>query len=98
MLKLFFTSEQPKRCTLWSCQRVCDALHYLLEKMLIRFCSELYRQTVGISMVTNCAHLLQIWFCLVMRETSCCLLANVIEAFNFTSSCLDYLLNIDNLF
>ena len=44
------------------------------------------------------SNLLQIWFCLVMNETSCCLLANVIKAFNFTSIYLDNLLNIDNLF
>ena len=25
----FFTSEQPKRFKLWSCQTVCDALQYL---------------------------------------------------------------------
>ena len=25
----FFTSEQPKRYKLWSCQKMCDALHYL---------------------------------------------------------------------
>ena len=27
----FFTSEQPKRYKLWSCQKMCDALNYLLE-------------------------------------------------------------------
>ena len=27
----FFTSEQPKRYNLWSCQKVCDHLHYLLD-------------------------------------------------------------------
>ena len=26
---LFFTSEQPKRYKLWSCQKMCDALLYL---------------------------------------------------------------------
>ena len=24
----FFTSEQPNRYKLWSCQKMCDALHY----------------------------------------------------------------------
>ena len=33
----FFTSEQPKRYKLWSCQKMCDALHYLLDNIVIRF-------------------------------------------------------------
>ena len=43
----FFTSEQPKRFKLWSCQKVCDAPHYLLDNIFIRFGSKLYRQIVG---------------------------------------------------
>ena len=58
MIKLsFFISEQPKRYKLWSCQKVCDALHYLLDNIFIRFGSKLYRQIVGIPMVANCAPL-----------------------------------------
>ena len=53
----FFTSEQPKRHKLWSCQKMCDALHYLLDNIFIRFGSKLYRQIVGIPMGTNCAPL-----------------------------------------
>ena len=53
----FFTSEQPKRYKLWSCQKMCDALHYLLDNIFIRFGSKLFRQIVGISMGTNCAPL-----------------------------------------
>ena len=34
-----------------------DALHYLLDNILIRFSSKLYRQTVGIPMDTNCVPL-----------------------------------------
>ena len=49
-----FTSEQPKQYNLWSCQRVCDAVLYLLDTILIRFGSKLYRQKVGIPTVTNC--------------------------------------------
>ena len=49
----FFTSEQPKRYKLWSCQKMCDALHYLLDKILIRFVSKLHRQIVGIPMGTT---------------------------------------------
>ena len=54
---LFFTSEQPKRYKLWSCQKMCDAHHYLLDNIFIRFGSKLYRQIVGIPMGTNCAPL-----------------------------------------
>ena len=53
----FFTSEQPKRYKLWSCQKKCDALHYLLDNIFIRFGSKLHRQIVGIPMRTNCAPL-----------------------------------------
>ena len=48
----FFTSEQPKRYKLWSCQKMCDALHYLLDNIFIRFGSK-HRQIVGIPMGTN---------------------------------------------
>ena len=50
-----FTSEQPKQFKLWSCQKVCDALHYLLDNIIMRFCLQLYRQIVGIPMCTSCA-------------------------------------------
>ena len=54
---LFFTSEQTKRYKLWSCQKMCDALHYLLGNILIRFGSKLYRQIVGIPTGNSCAPL-----------------------------------------
>ena len=53
----FFTSEQPKRYKLWSCQKMCDALHYLLGNIFIRFGSNFYRQILDIPMGTNCAPL-----------------------------------------
>ena len=36
---------------------MCDALHYLLDTIFIRFGSILYRQSVDIPMGTNCAAL-----------------------------------------
>ena len=36
---------------------MCDALHYLLDNIFIRFGSKLYKQIVGIPMGTNCASL-----------------------------------------
>ena len=53
----FFTSKHPKRYKLWPWQKMCDALHYLLDNIFIRFGSKLYRQIVGIPMGTNCAPL-----------------------------------------
>ena len=35
---------------LWSCQKDCDALAYLLDNIFIRFGTELCRQTIGIPM------------------------------------------------
>ena len=32
-----FTSKQPKQYKLWSCQKMCDKLHYLLDNILIGF-------------------------------------------------------------
>ena len=68
----FFTSDAVRYYNLWSCQKVCEALTFLLDSIYIRFGSKLYRQIVGIPMGTNCvppvADLLL--FC---YETSCCL-------------------------
>ena len=71
--KGFFTSEQPKRYILWSCQKMCDALHYLLDDILIRFGSKLYRQIVVIPMGTNCAHLVADLFLFCYERDLCCL-------------------------
>ena len=51
----FFTSDAVRNNNLWSCQKVCEALTFLLDKIYIRFGSKLYRQIVGIPMDTNCA-------------------------------------------
>ena len=86
----FFTSEQPKRYKLWSCQKMCDALHYLLDKIFIRFGSKLYRQIVGIPMGTNCAPLVADLFLFCYERDFMLSLsdnnqADIIEAFNSTS-------------
>ena len=93
----FFTSEQPKRYKLWSCQKMCDALHYLLDNIFIIFCSKLYRQIVGIPMGTNCAPLIADLFLFCYERDFMLSLsdnnqADVIEAFNSTSRYLDDLL------
>ena len=96
----FFTSEQPKRYKLWSCQKMCDALHYLLDNIFIIFGSNLYRQIVGIPMGTNCAPLVSdlFLFCYgrdFMFSLSDNNQTDIIEAIIPTSRYLDDLLNID---
>ena len=95
-----FTSEQPKKYKLWSCQKVRVALHYLLGNIFIRFGSKLYRQIVGISMGTNCAPLLTDLFLFCHERDFTLSLsdhnqADVVEVSNSNSRWLDDLLNID---
>ena len=97
----FFTSEQPKRYKLSSCQKLCDALHYLLSNIFINIRSKLYRQNVGIPMGTNCAPLVAdlFLFCYerdFMLSLSDNTQTDIIETFNSTYRYLDDLLNIDN--
>ena len=98
-----FTSGVYNNHNLWSCQKVCDALVYLLGNIFIRFGTYLYRQTIGIPMGTNCAPLIAdlFLFCYerdfiksLSRENQ----ADIIEAFNSTLRYLDDLLNISNIY
>ena len=97
-----FTSDVYNN-NLWSCQKVCDALDYLLDNILIRFGTKLYRQIIGIPMGTNCAPLVAdlFLFCYerdFMKSLSRENQADIIGAFNSTSRYLDDLLNIDNIY
>ena len=101
--KLFFTSSDQSRYTLWSCQNLCDPLSYRLDNICIRFGTKLYRQSFGIPMGTNCAPLVAdlFLFCYerdFMDSLNHCNQVDVIEAFNSTSRYLDDLLNIDNFY
>ena len=96
---LFFTSDIYNNHNLWSYQKVCDALVYLLNNIFIRFGTKLYRQTIGIPMGTLVADLFL--FCYerhFMKSLSRENQADIIEAFNSTSRYLDDLLNIDNIY
>ena len=80
---------------------MCDALHYLLDNIFIRFGSKFYRQIVGIPMGTNSAPLVADLFLFCYERDFMLSLsdnnqADIIEAFNSTSRYLDDLLNIDN--
>ena len=99
----FFTSDVYKNYNLWSGQKVCDALVYLLDNISIRFGTKLYRQTIGIPMGTNCTPLVAdlFPFCYerdVMKSASRGNQADIIEAFNSTSRYLYDLLNIDSIY
>ena len=99
----FFTSDVYNNHNLWSCQKVCDALVYLLDNIFIRFGTKLYMQTIDIPMGTNCATLFAdlFLFCYkrdFMKPLSRENQADIIEAFNSTSRYLDNLLNIDNIY
>ena len=85
----FFTSEQPKRYKLWSCQKMCDALHYLLNNIVISFGSKFYRQIAGIPYGTNCAPLVADLFLFCYERDFMLSLSDnnqtdIIEAFNST--------------
>ena len=87
----FFTSDAVRNYNLWSRQKVCEALTFLLDNIYIRFGSKLYiRQIVGIPMGTNCAPLVAVLFLFCYERDSMLSLSEenqsgVIEAFNSTS-------------
>ena len=96
----FFTSDAVRNYYSWSCQKVCEALTFLLDNIYIRFGSELYRQIVGIPMGTYCAPLVADLFLFCYERDFMLSLSEdnqsgVIEAFDSTSRYLDDLLNID---
>ena len=99
----FFTSDAVRNYNLWFCQKVYEALIFLLDNIYIRFGSKLYRQIVGIPMGTNCTPLVadlflfcyERYFMLSLSEDT---QSDVIEAFNSTSRYLNDLLNIDHNF
>ena len=80
--------------------RKCVVRSIILD-ILIRFCSKLYRQIVGIPMGTNCAPLVADLFLFCYERDFMLSLSDnnqsdIIEAFNSTSRYLDDLLNIDD--
>ena len=96
----FFTSDIHKNYNLWYCQKACDALVHLLDKIFNRFGTKLYRQTIGIPIGTNCAPLVAdlFLFCYFMKSLSRENQADITEAFNSTSRYLDDLLTINNIY
>ena len=83
-------SDVYKNYNLWFCQKVYDALVYLLDNSFIRSGTKLYRQTIGIPMGTNCAPRVADLFLFCserdfMKSLSQENQADIIEAFNSTS-------------
>ena len=68
--RAFFTSDVYKNYNSWSFQKVSEAFVYLLDNIFIIFGTEVYRQTIGIPMGTNCVPLVADFFYFVMREIS----------------------------
>ena len=88
---LFSPLMQFKYYNLWTCQKVCEALTFLLDDIYIRFGSKLYRQIVGIPMGTNCAlHVADLFLFCYERDFMLSLSddnqSEVIEAFYFSVS------------
>ena len=98
-----FTSEVHKNYTIWTCQKVCEALTFLLDNIYIRFGIKLFRHIVGIPMGTKCVPLVAdlFWFCYERDFMICLSVENqseIIEVFSSASRSLDDLLNIDNTY
>ena len=99
----FLLQKNLKKYHARSCQNVCDALTFLLDKSFIQFGTKLYRQVVGIPMRTYCAPLVAdlFLFCYerdFMMSLSDDKQADVIDAFTTTSRYLDDILTINNVY
>ena len=84
----FFLSDAVRNYNLWSCQKVCEALTFLLDNIHIRFGSKLCREIEGIPMGTNCAPpVADLFLFCYERDFILSLSENnrpdIIEAFNF---------------
>ena len=87
----------------YSCQKVCEALTFLLDNIYIRFGFKLYRHIVGVHMGTNYAPLVVDLFVFCYERDFMLSLSedtqsDVIEVFNSFSRYLDEILKIDNNF
>ena len=99
----FLPLEKTKKYHAWSCQNVCEAQTFLLDKIFNRFGTKLYtiKRVVGIPMGTHCAHLVADLFLFCYERDFIISLsdakqADIFDAFNTTSRYLDDILNILN--
>ena len=83
----FFTSDAVVNYNVWSCQKECEALIFLLHNIYIKFVSNLSRQIVGFPMGTNYAPLVADLFLFCYKRVFMLSLSednqsDVIEAFS----------------
>ena len=71
--------NKPNRFTLWPCQNVRDALHYPLDNIFKDLAQNCIDKLYVYLRVLIVLLLLHMCFCLVMRETSCCLFLTKIK-------------------
>jgi hypothetical protein len=55
--KASFNNGIVKHYTMWTCDKVCRALSFLLDNIYVRFGNTLFKQIIEIPMGTNCAPL-----------------------------------------
>ena len=101
--RAFFTNDQVKHYTMWTCDDVCRSLQFLLDNIYVRYGDTIFRQVIGIPMGTNCAPLVADLFLYCYERDFMLSLksdshADIIDAFNNTSRYLDDIFNIDNHF
>jgi hypothetical protein len=99
--KAFFTNGIVKHFTMWTCDKVCRALSFLLDNIYVRFGNTLFKQIKGIPMGSSCAPLVAdlVLYCYeryFILSLSGDKQQDVIVAFNSTSRCLDDIFNLDN--
>ena len=99
--KAFFTSDNPPKYTIWTCQELIDVLFFLLDNIYVEFNNNVYKQIVGIPMGTNCAPLIAdlLLFCYerdFMLSLNSDSESTIIDNFNNTCRYLDDIFNIDN--
>ena len=96
-----FTSV--KNLNAWSCQNVCDALTFLLDKFFIWFGTKLYTQVVGIPIGINWSPVVADLFLFCYERDFMMALsddkqADIIDTFKTTSRYLDDILSINNVY
>ena len=99
--EMLFSLRKNKNYTLWSCQKVCEALIFLLDNIYKRFGINLSRQIMGIPTGTNCTPLVADLFLFCYERDFMMSLSEekqseVIEAFSSASRYFDDSLSIDN--
>ena len=86
----FFTDAIYDKYTMWTCTDLCSALEFLLDNIYIRHGENIFKQTIGIPMGTNCAPLIADLFLFCYERDFTLSLSKtddyqMIDAFNNTS-------------